>query len=166
MGYVMELLDRICIPDARLVEADYPGTEESAWVGEATQRLITIGAEPTGELAELVRKLESCGQLAPNWDSYGGHPPSLRALERSFQLIQEVAHQRLPLPVVLVPTSGGGLQFEWRGRGQLEVEIDRDGAASTLMSRDDDEWENSNVTLAEVVDMIAATEAHAISGPA
>lgn len=73
--------------------------------------------EPTARsLGELLR-------LRPGWDSYDAAPLDPRSAEAALSLAIDILPDEMPMPSV-VPTSCGGLQFEWHTRGiDLEVEF-------------------------------------------
>lgn len=73
--------------------------------------------EPT--LASLQRVLN----LPRNWDSYGARTIDPATVYQAIQLIFPMLGPRTPTPAV-VPTSCGGVQFEWHTRGiDLEIEF-------------------------------------------
>ena len=61
-------------------------------------------------------------RLEPNWNSYGSSPISLSTAELALAFLLETVAGSVPPPAV-VPTTEGGLQFEWHRNG-LDVEID------------------------------------------
>jgi hypothetical protein len=71
-------------------------------------------------------RLDAIAKLGPNWDSYGGDPPSPRAILNAFALLQTVYasfgsrdHEHSQ-PQIVAPRADGGIQIEW---STLPVEI-------------------------------------------
>lgn len=88
-------------------------------------------------------RLSELAQLGHDWDSYGGLPPTERALATGRVLAAEVgdrfeavAGERTE-PYNIAPLADGGIQVEWRGgRDALEVWISPDGALGYLLVED------------------------------
>lgn len=82
-------------------------------------------------------RLEEMSQLEDNWDGYGAHPISRKALEQARTVLLKACAPRwstLPAPF-LSPTRSRGVGMEWRsGVGkELLVEIAPDGQISYLL---------------------------------
>ena len=82
------------------------------------------------DLEAAFERLRELAELGPDWDSYGGLPPSPEALATAQRLLVEVGERfgHLPdkrsVPAAVVPLADGRVQLEWRGpRTHLEVEI-------------------------------------------
>ncbi len=72
---------------------------------------------------EAIQALGEISNLPQNWDSYGSPPPTGVVIGLVIDVLTKIDDPRLPTARV-VPTSGGGVQLEWRIglRGfQLEV---------------------------------------------
>lgn len=85
-------------------------------------------------------RLDELSRLEPDWDSYGGLPPSSEALASARALLRVIlapkrngAGSRIT-PFSIVPIADGGVQLEWRGaRADLELNVGPDGALSYLL---------------------------------
>jgi hypothetical protein len=110
----------------------------------------------------VLRRLLDFSNLEPDWDSYGGRPISLKAVEKADALFAEVVNRFYPIegervcPFDVAPLKSGGVQLEWRGsNGSLEVEIHPDEGFGYLLiqgqgnSRHFEEGEN--VTASEIL---------------
>jgi hypothetical protein len=67
--------------------------------------------------------LEELRDLRKNWDSYGAEPVSPAMIGAAYELLQQIAPAKVPMPSI-VPTSNGSVQIEWHTRGiDLEVRL-------------------------------------------
>lgn len=57
--------------------------------------------------------------LQPDWNSYGGKPITEEAIAGMKKLLK-----LLSTPGWVVPLSDGGLQIEWHGKDDFDVEIE------------------------------------------
>ncbi|HJT31132.1 MAG TPA: hypothetical protein VJ783_03620, partial [Pirellulales bacterium] len=74
-------------------------------------------------LSPTVEKLSALLALPPNWDSYGACSIDPQIALSALKLLGRVMRIDSPPPSV-VPTSTGGIQFEWHAHGiDLEVAI-------------------------------------------
>lgn len=84
-------------------------------------------------LDDTVEALVGLLRLEDGWDSYGARRVEPRAVSAGLHVLLETMPPHLPPPAV-VPTSTGGVQFEWHTGGiDLEVEIGPSGDVSTFM---------------------------------
>jgi hypothetical protein len=92
-------------------------------------------------------RLAQLAQLGPDWDSYGGVPPSAEAIATARQLVlgagellADTVGQRA-LPYAVAPLADGCVQLTWRGRfDEIEVEIGpRDSIGYLLIRRQGDD---------------------------
>lgn len=68
--------------------------------------------------------------LQPNWDSYGGNPPTQEALDAALGLATTLASA-----VQLVPCPSGAIQLEWHlGDWDIQMYIGKDGVVELLES--------------------------------
>ncbi len=82
-----------------------------------------------------VKDLLELLNLRPGWDSYGGRPIDVKAVDKAVSLLIELMNDDSPAPAV-VPTPMGGVQLEWHQRGiDLEIEVHPDGVP-TVFGRD------------------------------
>lgn len=73
-------------------------------------------------------RISSLGTLPQDWNTYGSPPIAQRAIQAAHRLLETGLIQGAPVPQI-VPTSDGGIQFEWHLPGRrLEIEIDEEGA--------------------------------------
>jgi hypothetical protein len=54
--------------------------------------------------------LERISNMQKDWDSYGGDPPSINAIQASKEILEELAGA-LILPSTIVPSAGGGVSI-------------------------------------------------------
>jgi hypothetical protein len=73
--------------------------------------------------------MDEIAQLAPNWDSYGGNPPTPGAVASAHLLLQiiyntfgSLVESRMLEPQIIAPRADGGIQIEW-GEYPLGVDI-------------------------------------------
>lgn len=79
---------------------------------------------PAPWLIGLLRELSQIGQLEGNWDSYGSLPPDPQCAVAAATLLLALIGPDTPHPQI-VPTSRGGVQFEWHRAGaDLEIDIE------------------------------------------
>jgi hypothetical protein len=114
-------------------------------------------------------QLDDIAKFGPDWDSYGGDPPSPLAIAIASRLLQAVyeifgrlAHEQSQ-PQVVVPRADGGIQIEWgSGPVELAVHADASGALGYLSIGQQDgvrtyeevpnaSWENILQMIARVV---------------
>jgi hypothetical protein len=88
--------------------------------------------------AALLR-IAGFADLPPDWDSYGGDPPSEVARSEAVRWVGVVADlfgSRAGAEVVpysVAPLADGGVQLEWRGRkGIVELEVGPEGELAYL----------------------------------
>jgi hypothetical protein len=78
--------------------------------------------------------------LPQDWDSYGGLPPTPRALRSAEALVAELAREygrtlgETAVPREIFPIPDGGLELEWSaGEWMLGIEIGPEGDARYLL---------------------------------
>ena len=126
---------------------------------------------PRVSLVPSLQRIAEMTELPPNWDSYGGVPPTARAVAEACLLIEAVAeaHERIAgvrqAPWTSAPIADGGLHIEWLGdRCRIEVQVSPSGELGYLLVREGDadaEYHEADgvprETAAEVVlDVLAA----------
>ncbi len=73
-------------------------------------------------------RISSLGTLPQDWNTYGSPHIAQRAIQAAHRFLETGLIQGAPVPQI-VPTSDGGIQFEWHLAGRrLEIEIDEEGA--------------------------------------
>lgn len=87
-----------------------------------------ISVKPTGEmpvwLPPTLSGLQELAALPAGWDSYGAPPIDPECLIKAVQVLVEAMEPDTPAPSV-VPTSRGGVQFEWHTGGvDFEIEVE------------------------------------------
>jgi hypothetical protein len=87
-----------------------------------------ICVEGTGEmprwLLPTLSGLRELAALPAGWDSYGAPPIDAHCVAKAVQVLVEVMEPDTPAPSV-VPTSRGGVQFEWHTGGvDFEIEVE------------------------------------------
>lgn len=76
---------------------------------------------------ERQARIASLRKLEEGWDSYGGQPPTRKALREAESCLSSFDRPYLPLGHP-VPLSNGGIQLEWHCGGfDVELEISPDG---------------------------------------
>jgi hypothetical protein len=91
----------------------------------------------------LARRFDSFVDLEMNWDSYGGLPVHESVAQAARDLILRIVPLSAPAPIA-VPTSRGGIQFEWHTRDvELEIEVASPGRLSAVFENrmTGEEWE-------------------------
>lgn len=85
-------------------------------------------------------RLSELAELQPDWDSYGGLPPSPNALAMARRVAEAVAQAAAQIadedavPRAVSPLADGGVQLAWQGMGCLvEIDIDPDGRLGYLL---------------------------------
>ena len=68
---------------------------------------------------ELLEKIEEFAALEDGWDSYGARPITKQAIDAA----KLAAVSMSPTPDWIVPTSKGGIQFEWY-LSSVEMELE------------------------------------------
>jgi hypothetical protein len=98
-----------------------------------SQRVLT---EPA------LRRLAAIGELPPDWDTYGGLPPTPQALATARGLVELVTEHLAPVvgargtPYSVAPIPDGGVHVEWRGaRDTVEVWVSPGGEVGYLYVR-------------------------------
>jgi hypothetical protein len=80
--------------------------------GDNTNQVLVILQATNQRAAERIRKL---AKLEPDWDGYGGDPPTAEAIKMTAMLllaIHKLAHGLLDGPFIS-PSPDGGLGLEW-----------------------------------------------------
>jgi len=119
------------------IHATRPSASDLPLDEASTPGVGSVDKGPTdgATLAAADRRLTSLAELKPNWDSYGGHPPTTTALALSAQVLSAVTGlsadgTRLSEPLEIAPVANGGVLLGWSGDG-AEVEL-RIGPAGRL----------------------------------
>ena len=100
---------------------------------------MTVDRADTGDLPgfrALFGRLDELSALEEDWDSYGGHPPTARAIGAASRLIVESTTHTGDIPSAVMPFPSGGLQVIWeRGQDELQVDVGPDGGFGYLSVR-------------------------------
>lgn len=100
-----------------------PGRKTFRLPFDQRELIVEIEGDPPGWVEPTVRSLGKLLRLGPDWDSYGGRPVEAKCVVAALELACTVFRRDTPAPAV-VPTSRGGVQFEWHTRGaDLELEF-------------------------------------------
>ena len=103
-----------------------------------------------------IERLHRFSSYGENWDGYGAHAISERAVVRTLVILYLVALGG-PRPVV-VPMSHGGIQVEWYyGGTEIEVDVPPTGAASIFVVRPDG---NTNEATADIANYSIWSDLH------
>lgn len=110
---------------------------------------------------EIERTLAALGNLGPDWDSYGGDPPTDETIARARLFIDALLNMRPRLgkriePTSLSPLATGGIDIEWRRPEHLvSVEVASDGTWGFLVrsgtGKDARYTEESNLSMEAVI---------------
>lgn len=90
---------------------------------------IHLTGPPPAWLDELLPRFSGYLTLQPGWDSYRARCVSRRAVSTAIVLLAGAARR----PDRVLPTSGGGVQLEWDGDPEFELEVRADGVAHALL---------------------------------
>ena len=83
------------------------------------------------QITVSLKELDVLRNLSPNWDSYGSPPLTDAAYTRARNFLLSLTNEAKP--PIIVPVSGGGVQFEWESHGrELEVEFLQNGEIEYL----------------------------------
>lgn len=102
--------------------------ERSSVSDEPRSRDYTIQLEQPAAawVQSVLDQITELSTLAEGWDSYGARQLDANTALRAVQFIVKRAYPDLPRPSV-VPTTDGGIQFEWHTRGvDLEIAFSED----------------------------------------
>lgn len=101
----------------------HPSPRSSAVPREANREIAP-------RLDATIKRIAQFADLEPDWDSYGGDPPSTVAREEAARWVEIVADLfgsragDSAVPYSVAPLADGGVQLEWRGRnGVVELEV-------------------------------------------
>lgn len=111
---------------SKIALTDYPNDPNSErftfYTVEPFSLSTTMEAAQTPAWREpTVLGLEKILQLPEGWDSYGASRVQENVANSALHLLESTAGDNAPAPIV-VPTSDGGVQFEWHVRG-LDIEL-------------------------------------------
>lgn len=106
-------------------------------------RAVRTTDVPPPSLLPALSRIVEMANLAANWDSEGGDPPTAEAVAAACFLIEAVAEHRqqqghvgVP-PTTSSPIPDGGLQIEWRGpAARIDVQANPDGSFGYLVKWD------------------------------
>ena len=93
---------------------------------------------------DTLASIKTLAKLKPDWDSYGGAPPTEAAIKTTsiLAMITALAQILAPHSPAVVPSPDGGMQLEWDVDGAaLEIYIDPEGSISGWASGNDEEVE-------------------------
>jgi hypothetical protein len=97
---------------------------------------VSVSQQGPAILRPALKKLAQIEALEPDWDSYGGSPPSARSLAMAQAIMLRVVTQfgKRGVPAEVMPIADGGVQLEWQGRaGALALNAAPDGSWSYLL---------------------------------
>lgn len=136
---------------AYLEQSMHAAVHSPAWWNHSTDHLVaaitTYGEEETSSLNAALERFATFGQLADDWDGYGGVKPTLPSMFMALATLLAVwragsLSNNAHLDVIPVPT--GGVQLEWQGQnGDIEIEVDQDGMMSWLIEWNDGTYDES-----------------------
>lgn len=110
-------------------------------------------------LRALFGRLDELSALEEDWDSYGGRPPTARAIGAASRLIVEATTRTGDVPSAVMPFPNGGLQVIWeRGQDELQVDVGLDGGFGYLAIHRGDGvpvmTEADDISLADVLTLV------------
>jgi hypothetical protein len=90
----------------------------------SSHSLVLLGSSAPWVL-DAVKKLQEIGKLSAGWDSYEGVPLDSHARRLTVNALGWLGGNDLPVPAVVLGSSGT-VQLEWRVNGkELEIELGR-----------------------------------------
>jgi hypothetical protein len=99
--------------------------------------IVSVGQTDTGDIAGLrasFERLDALSKLEPDWDSYGGLPPTARAIGLVSRVIVESAATAGETPTDVMPLPAGGLQLIWEHEpDELQIDVGPDGTLGYLL---------------------------------
>jgi hypothetical protein len=122
---------------------DPPAKEITVSLPGVTWHIQLQGDDPVW-FYEVLGGIKRLAMLPTNWDSYGAATIQSDAAARGLLLLSEVLKDDSPTPS-MVPTSTGGVQFEWHRSGiDLEIEVDPNEEPTVWyhVVGSGDEWES------------------------
>ena len=145
-AYAMSDADLMTLPASDPSESTWerqPRAETPRWtvVAEGSNKrveLIFTQAPPswsTAALQELIQLLE----LPPGWNSYRARRVEFDAVKHAADLLFNVADHGTPRPAI-VPTARGGVQLEWHGDDDIEIEVAPNGSVVFLSGDQEHEF--------------------------
>lgn len=150
---------------------DYPDAEytvrfshvgaEIVIAPSTTGLALSFDASTPTWVIEAARKLDALGSLGRNWDSYGGLPISPGARAITFDALGWLKNQDLPVPAVVLGSSGT-VHLEWRSNGKkLELGFGENGMSEYLKvdrhgtAEDDEDMECADAEAREKITYLA-----------
>ncbi len=135
-------------------------------------RVATLKLTPTPDASSkswmqwASDQLDDIAKLGPDWDSYGGDPPSPLAIATASKLLQTVHEifgklaQEQSQPQVVAPRADGGIQIEWGTQPvEIAVHTDPSGALGYLYIDQQDSIRTSeevpSASLEKILQLIA-----------
>jgi len=100
--------------------ASFPSTPESLGAFPKFRSLYEAGAPEVWQM-KAVKKLTELYSLESGWDGNGAPAISMSAGMFGLTVLQQVMLPRTPIPEI-VPSSSGGVQFEWH-EGGIDLEL-------------------------------------------
>lgn len=123
--------DPLSVPGAR-AQASITSRPVSMRFGPGNFQFAEL---PANRLLAAIEKICALGDLPIDWDSYGARCIDPFVGQAAVNFLIEVLPAETPLPQI-VPTSRGGIQFEWHCNG-VDLEIDVRSPSRFLVSFED-----------------------------
>lgn len=121
-----------CLTDTEPLSTEWADLSKEVTLAESSQvlsvssgrRLMCVDcSRGPAWLKPTVEKICTLMRLGPGWDSYHGRSIDDEVVRFSLTMLSHLMGEATPHPQI-VPTSHGGLQFEWHELGiDLEVEV-------------------------------------------
>lgn len=97
-------------------------------------------------LEDSQNQLHQLSKLPENWDSYGSSRIKPTSVEKTADLLIDLAKFGMPTPSIF-PVSGGGIQLEWqKGKRELEIEILPNGEIEFLKVYENGEMQEGRIS--------------------
>lgn len=145
--------------DAELMSPPASNPAESTWVAQLPEmewRIIANGKNRTAELVfqqeppmwarQTLTDFIELLDLPEGWDGYGASKVEEATVRQAIGLLFYSSDLLTPRPAV-VPTTSGGVQFEWHGARDIEVEVRPDGSVGFLAAEDERDFESASQAL-------------------
>jgi hypothetical protein len=128
-----------------------------------TGAVVTVdraAASDAPGLRALFERLDELSALRQDWDSYGGLPPTARAIGAASRLIVEATTRGDEVPAEVMPFPDGGLHVIWeQGQTELQIDVGPSGTLGYLVIHQTDGsrtmTEGEGISLAEALALVA-----------
>lgn len=143
LAYALSDADLLTMPAADPGESAWEKqtrAEPSEWKVVARGRTrgveLVFSYEPPAWAAKTMGDLLELLELPEGWNTYNAQQVEPDVVRQASDVLFGVVEHQVPRPAI-VPTAQGGVQIEWHGDADVEIEIRPNGSVGFLV--DDDE---------------------------